>query len=163
MAIREGGREGGKPAPPSILILGVGNILLSDEGVGVHVIQAMQGRELPDNVELLDGGTGAFDLLDLIAHRDKIIIIDAVQGGGEPGAIYRFRPDDITLSRHPLTSAHQVNLSDALTMAKFAGCAPGDVIIYGIEPKRIDWGLELSPEVAAVVPRVIELVMKELG
>ena len=163
MANKAGGRESKSPAPPSsVLVLGAGNVLLSDEGVGVRVVEAMKEMMLPDNVELLDGGTGAFDLLDVIAGRDKVIIIDAVKGGGEPGAIYRFRPDDIRIQKQHLMSAHQISLPDTLAMAKFAGCSPRDVIIYGVEPKRLDWGMELSPEVAAVVPKVMELIVSDL-
>ncbi|MFC2066060.1 HyaD/HybD family hydrogenase maturation endopeptidase [Chloroflexota bacterium] len=157
----ERGRK--NPAPsPCILILGVGNILLSDEGVGIRVVEAMKGMTLPDHVELMDGGTGAFDLFNIIADRDNVIIIDAVKGGGEPGAVYRFRPDDISVQGQYLTSVHQVSLMDTLTMAKLTGCSPRDIVIYGIEPKKLGWGLELSPEVAAVIPRVIELVLNEL-
>jgi len=154
-------KEGFVPNPP-ILVLGVGNILLSDEGVGVRVIEAMKGMTLPDNVELLDGGTGALDLFDFMANRDKVIIIDAAKGGGKPGDIYRFGPDDIRMQRQCLTSVHQVSLLDTLTMARLAGCSPRDIVIFGIEPRGVDWGLELSPEVAAVVPKVIELIMSEL-
>ncbi len=151
------------PAPyPSILILGVGNILLSDEGVGVRVIEAMKSMTLPDNVEILDGGTGAFDLFDIMANRDTVIIIDAVKGGGEPGAVYRFGPDDIKAEAKFLTSVHQISLLDTLSMARITGCSPRDIVIFGIEPREVDWGLELSPEVAAVVPKVIELVLSEL-
>ena len=151
------------PTPhSSILLLGVGNILLSDEGVGVRVVEAMKEIKLPDNVELLDGGTGAFDLLDVMADRDKVIIIDAVKGGGEPGAVYRFSPDDTKAEVKFLTSVHQISLLDTLSMARITGCSPRDIVIFGIEPREVDWGLELSPEVAAVVPKVIELVLSEL-
>ena len=151
-----------KGLPSSILALGVGNILLSEKGVGVRVVEAMKEIKLPDNVELLDGGTGAFDLFDVMAGRDTVIIIDAVKDCGEPVSVYRFRPDDIRMQRQYLTSVHQVSLPDTLAIAKFAGFSPHDVIIYGIEPKEIGWDLELSPEVAAVVPRVMKLVLGEL-
>ncbi|MFH1560858.1 MAG: HyaD/HybD family hydrogenase maturation endopeptidase [Chloroflexota bacterium] len=148
---------------PAIIILGVGNILLRDEGVGVRVIEAMEGRELPDNVELLDGGTASMDLLTSLANRDKVIIIDAVKGGNEPGTLYRFSPDDITIQKQTVTSLHQVGLLETLTIARHLGCTPREVIIFGIEPKEVSWGLELSPEVASATPRVIELVLEELG
>lgn len=146
-----------------VLVLGVGNILLSDEGVGVRVIETMEGRELPDNVELFDGGTASVDLLDSLTNRDKVIIIDAVKGGNEPGTLYRFTPADITVQRQSLTSLHQISLLETLTMATCLGCAPREVVIFGIEPKEVGWGMELSPEVAVVVPTVIQLVLAELG
>jgi len=158
----EQGKE--SPAPSSsILVMGVGNILLSDEGVGVRVIEALKERKLPDTIELLDGGTGMLDLLDILANRDKVIIIDAVRGGNEPGAVYRFTLTDIAMQRQNLMSLHQIGLLETLNLAELTGCTPRDVVILGIEPKKIDWGLELSPEVAAVVSKVIELVISELG
>ena len=151
-----------KQKPPR-LILGVGNLLLRDEGVGVHVISALRDRELPDDVELWDGGTASFDLLDTLAGRRQVIIIDAVRTGSEPGTIFRFTPEDISASREQVTSLHQVGLLEALTVAEhLLDSAPQEVIILGIEPKEINWGLELSPEVEAAVPKVIELVMEEL-
>ncbi len=146
-----------------VLVLGVGNILLSDEGVGVRVVEAMEGRELPDDVELFDGGTASVDLLDSLANRDRVIVIDAVNGGSEPGTLYRFTPDDITNQKQSFISLHQIGLLETLTIASYLGCAPREVIIFGIEPRKVSWGLELSPEVAAVVPRVIELVLSELS
>ncbi|MCX6003799.1 MAG: HyaD/HybD family hydrogenase maturation endopeptidase [Chloroflexi bacterium] len=150
-------------AHPSILIMGVGNILLSDEGVGVHVVRAMQKMKLPDNVELLDGGTASMSFLDNLSSREKVIIIDAVKGNDKPGTIYRFTPSDITAQKEMVTSLHQIGILDSLNMAQFLGTAPQNVIIYGIEPKELDWGMSLSSEVAAVIPRVIELIFKELG
>lgn len=155
--------DGDSVSPAPVLILGVGNILLGDEGVGVRVVEAMGGRELPDNVELFDGGTASIDLLGILANRDKVIIIDAVKGGNQPGTLYRFTPDDITIQRQHLTSLHQLGLLETLTIFRCLGHTPPEVLIYGIEPKEIGWGLELSPEVASVVPRVIELVLSELS
>jgi hydrogenase maturation protease len=147
---------------PSTLVLGVGNILLSDEGVGVHAIEAMKDQDLPPDVEVLDGGTASLELLNILADRDKVIIIDAVVGGGEPGTIYRFTPDDIKYHSVTFTSLHQISLLETLTDAKYLGIAPKTVIILGVEPKEIDLGLEMTPEVSAVIPRVVELVMAEL-
>jgi hydrogenase maturation protease len=155
------GKESPVPYFP-ILVMGVGNILLGDEGVGVRTVEAMRRMTLPDNVELLDVGTGALDIMDIIANREKVFIIDAVRGGGEPGAVYRFTPDDIAIQSPAPFSVHQFDIPGTLNMAELAGCMPGEVIIFGIEPKRVDWSLELSPEVAAVIPKVIELVMSEL-
>lgn len=151
-----------KEKPPR-LILGVGNLLLRDEGVGVHIISALRDRELPDDVELWDGGTASFDLLDTLAGRRQVIIIDAVRTGSEAGTIFRFTPEDISTSREQFTSLHQVGLLESLNLAEhLLDCVPEEVIILGIEPKEIDWGLELSAEVEAAVPKVIELVIEEL-
>lgn len=159
----QGQAKGGTGSHPPILILGVGNILLSDEGVGVRVIEAMKGMTLPDGVELLDGGTASTDLLDSIGNREKVVIVDAVKGDGKPGTLYRFTPDDVAVRTQGRTSLHQVGLLETLRMAKLLACLPQEVVILGIEPKEVGWGLELSAEVAATLPRVIELVLAELG
>jgi len=155
------GKESPVPHFP-ILVMGVGNILLSDEGVGVRVIEAMRSIKLPDSVEILDVGTGALDIIDIIANREKVIIIDAVRGGGGPGAVYRFTPNDIAIQSPTPISVHQFDIPGTLNMAELVGCMPQQVVIFGIEPKIVDWGLELSPEVAAVIPRAIELITSEL-
>lgn len=151
-----------KNRPPR-LILGVGNLLLRDEGVGVHVISALRDRELPDDVELWDGGTASFDLLDTLAGCRQAIIIDAVCTGSEPGTIFRLTPEDISSNKEQLISLHQVGLMETLNVAEhLLDSPPEEVIILGIEPKEIDWGLELSAEVEAAVPKLIELVIEEL-
>ena len=147
---------------PSILIMGVGNILLSDEGVGVHVIRALSEIKLPDNVELLDGGTASMSFLDTLSNREKVIIIDAVKGNDKPGTIYRFTPSDISTQKEMITSLHQIGILDSLTMSQFLNNAPQNVVIVGIEPKELDWGMSLSSEVTAVIPHVVELICKEL-
>jgi hydrogenase maturation protease len=145
-----------------ILIMGVGNILLSDEGVGVRVIEAMKDIKLPDNVEILDVGTGALEIIDIIANREKVIIIDAVKGSGEPGTVYRFTPNDIAMLSPTPLSVHQFDIPGTLNMTALVGCQPQQVVIFGIEPKRIEWGLELSSEVAAIIPDVVKLIISEL-
>ena len=155
-------RTAGSARPPRFLVLGVGNVLLSDEGVGVRVVEAMQEMTMPADVELLDGGTAAADLLDQLENRDRVIIIDAVQGGDEPGAVYRFTPADIRAKGDIHASVHQIGLLEALAMSQYLGEAPQNIVIYGIEPRELGWGLDLSREVAAVVPKVIESVLAEL-
>jgi hydrogenase maturation protease len=158
--MRKGERDARASAP--ILILGVGNILLSDEGVGIRVVEALQRIELPDGVEVVDGGTASMALLDSLSHRDRVIVIDAVKGHHEPGTIYRFTPAEISVQKGIVTSLHQIDLLDALTQVEFLRCAPREVVLYGIEPKTIALGLELTPEVETAIPRLIELVLSEL-
>lgn len=144
-----------------ILVLGIGNILLRDEGVGVRVIEQMQEMRLPDDVELVDGGTAGADLLDVLAERRKVIVIDAVEAEGEPGTVLRFTADDIVRPDRVGISLHELGLGEALTMTRGLGCAPEEVIVFGIKPKDVGCGLELSEEIAASVPKVIELVLAE--
>ena len=157
------GQKNKNSAPsPSILILGIGNILLGDEGVGVRVIEAMSEINMPDNVELMDGGTSSMDILGNLDPKVKVIIIDAVQGGGEPGTIYKFTPKDIKSPKPVFTSLHQIGLLESLSELEMVGKPPPYIVIYGIEPKNLEWDLELSPEITAIIPRVLELVLEEI-
>jgi hydrogenase maturation protease len=151
-----------QPAPLPILILGVGNTLLGDEGVGVHVINKMKEMEISPNIELVDGGTALVELLHLLSKREKVIVIDAVKNGNKPGTIYRFTPRDVSVLKQSQISVHQIGILEALRMADLAGWKPRDVVIFGIEPKLLDWSMELSPEVTNAIPGVIKLVIKEL-
>lgn len=146
-----------------ILVLGIGNILLRDEGVGVRVIEQMQEMRLPDDVELVDGGTAGADLLDVLADRKKVIVIDAVQADCEPGTVLRFTADDLVRPDGVGVSLHELGLGEALTMTRQLGCAPENVVVFGIKPKATACGLELSDEIAALIPNVIKLVLEEIA
>jgi hydrogenase maturation protease len=140
----------------------VGNILVRDEGVGVRVVEAMRQSSLPAGVELFDGGTTGVDLIDVVAQRRKVIVIDALQAGEPPGTIFRFTPTDLAEQRAATTSLHQAGFLDVLMMTRQLGCPPEEVVIFGIQPKELGWGVELTPEVAASVPKVMALVQSEL-
>jgi len=148
-----------------VLVLGIGNILLKDEGVGVHVVKTMAAQaEAPaHDVEFLDGGTFGPDLIDAIANRRKVIVVDAVQADGKPGTVLRFGAENLAARTGVSVSLHDVGLPETLLMAEHLGCAPREVVIFGIVPRDISPGLDMTEEVAAVVPKVIELVRKELG
>ncbi|ADG81633.1 HyaD/HybD family hydrogenase maturation endopeptidase [Thermincola potens] len=149
-------------ADKKILVLGVGNILLKDEGVGVHSLKELESYNLPSNVRLHDGWVAGIDLLEVIQEADKLIVIDAVDAQAEPGAIFRFAPHQVeTMVKGHKTSLHQIDLFETLKIAKFLDKCPETVII-GIQPKLIDWGLELTPEIRAVLPRVAEIVCQEI-
>ncbi|MBW1689195.1 MAG: hydrogenase maturation protease [Deltaproteobacteria bacterium] len=143
------------------LILGIGNLILKDEGIGVHVVRALEEKKLPPEVGLIDGGTATMDLLSVIYESERIIVIDALKAGGEPGTIYRCLPEDLMETSDRPLSLHQLGLLDVLGMSRQLG---GDaaVVIIGVEPKEISWGLELTEELQAVVPKVVKAVKKEL-
>ena len=147
----------------TILVLGVGNTLLKDEGIGVHVIERMQAMSLLDEeVELLDGGVLGLDLIEPMEDREKVIIIDAVQGGEVPGTIYRLRRKDIEMGKDwHLSSLHDIDLPYVLNMAELMG-KHIDPVIIGVEPEDMSPGLELSPEIEAKIPEVIDMVFKEI-
>jgi len=152
----------GGMAGTSTVIIGIGNLILKDEGIGVHVIRELEGRELPPGVEVMDGGTATMELLGIIQEAERIIVVDALRAGGEPGTIYRVLPEDLMSETGRPLSLHQVGLLEVLGMAEQLG-GHGKVVIIGVEPKEISWGTELTVEVEAKVPRVIEAVLEEVG
>ena len=149
-----------KPCPT--LVLGLGNILLRDEGVGVRVVQAMEGVELPRDVELFDGATAGFDLVEILADRRKVIVIDAIEGDSEPGTVLRLSPEELAPRDSQNVSLHEIGVLEALRMVRHIGTPPDEVVIFGVKPKEVSCGLELSPEIDRLVPEIIELVMADL-
>jgi len=153
-----------------VLILGVGNSILSDEGLGVHLVKRLQGEVFPDNVEIMDGGTLGLELLTYMDNVAKLIIIDCVKGGAEPGSIFRFEPDKVNVipNEHKI-SFHDLGIFDFIQLAALRESLP-PTIIFGMEPKEIDWGEELSTPVAAEMGKLkalvtdeIEMSLKQLG
>ena len=142
------------------LVVGVGNVLLRDEGIGCHVAHALEMTPVPD-VEVIDGGTCP-DILQLIEGAEKLVIVDAVKGGGMPGQIYRFRPEDITLDQKRVVSLHDMSLVDGLQLMQLWHNT-GDTVIIGVEPRELSWGLELSPELQEKMPQIIDAVLGELN
>jgi hydrogenase maturation protease len=142
-------------------VLGLGNILLRDEGIGVRVIEAMQDAPLPPGVELFDGATAGIDLLNALADRRKVIVVDAIDSSDPPGTVRRLRPEEL-VGNAAAVSLHEFGLLETLTVARQLGCAPAEVVILGVRPIEIDAGLELSPAAAALVPQLIALVRAEL-
>jgi hydrogenase maturation protease len=154
--------KGSDASPKRIVVLGVGNLLLSDEGVGVHVANKLMGMDLPAGVQVVEGGTDGFRLMNVVTGASRLIVVDAVKGGGPPGSIYRFDIQDApTYPDVYKTSVHQIGILEVIHLSELIGEAPGTTII-GVEPKSIGMGMELSPEVQAKFPRIIEVVMEEV-
>ena len=149
-----------RPCPT--LVLGLGNILLRDEGVGVRVVQAMKQMRLPPDVEVFDGATAGVDLLDVLADRRRVVVIDAIAGDSPPGTVLRLTPDDLAPRHTRGVSLHDLGLVEALALAKQLNAYPEEVVIIGVKPHRVECGLELSPKTARMVPRIIEQVLVEL-
>ena len=147
-----------------VLVLGVGNLLLKDEGIGVHVARKLMDMDLPPHVEVLEGGTSGFDLLDDIEGREKVVVVDTVQAGQPPGTLYRMSREDIEDRPKQRLSLHDIDMTDLLKLSDLLGVEkPAEVIIIGVEPKDMETAsMELSPEVEAKMSKVIELVMKEI-
>jgi hydrogenase maturation protease len=147
---------------PRIVIVGVGNLLMKDEGVGIHVIKHLQEINMPPDVELIDGGT-APDLIAYIKAGDKLIIVDSAKAGGEPGTIYRFLPGDLASDTGTLASAHELGVELNLKLMSLMGNEPREIVIIGIEPKEIDWGTELTSELEQKIPEIVKVILREIG
>jgi hydrogenase maturation protease len=146
-----------------ILILGIGNILLKDEGVGVRVAETMMKMELPPDVEVMEGGVKGLDLIDYIEGRDKVVVVDAVKTGSPPGTLFRFTDKDLAAKKGIMRSAHGIDFSDVVAVSGFLGSKPEEIIFLGVEPADLGAGMELTPEIEKMVPVLINLVMKEIG
>ncbi len=146
--------------PGKTLVVGMGNLIYRDEGVGVHVIEEMRKMELPSDVELLDIGTSTMDLIAYLDGVKKLIVIDAMKAGQTPGTLYRCRPEDLLPKEEGPISLHEIGLLETLVIAKKKRLEI-DTVVIGVEPKVFDWGMELSKEVKDHIPNIIEAVLKE--
>ena len=146
-----------------IVVLGVGNLLRSDEGVGVHAARMLEASTLPAGVEVIDAGVAVADALSSYKSIGKLVVVDAVDAKAQPGAVFRFRPRDVERRQALLRSLHELDLFDAIDLAERGGCTVGEVIVVGVQPKTTDWGMELSREVAERLPDVVSLVQSELA
>lgn len=146
------------------LVLGLGNVLLQDEGVGVRVIERLQSEyAFPNDVTVLDGGTLGLDLLHVLEESDRAVVVDAVKAGKEPGTLVRLRNAEIPAFLGPKVSPHQVGLQDLLGLAQLRGHFPGEVILLGVQAERLEPGLDLSPAIAAQVEPSAANVLEELA
>lgn len=153
----------GRDRTRAILVLGVGNTLLRDEGIGVKIVQKLEAEYVfSPNVELMDGGTLGIRLLDPISRVDYLIVVDAVQNGQPPGTIYRLPTEELEKRVTFKNSLHQLDLVESLAYAEILGNRPYGVIL-GIEPEDISpWGTELTATVEARVPELSARVLEEI-
>lgn len=144
------------------IVLGIGNILLSDEGLGVHAVMELEKYDLPEDVEVVDGGTSGFGLLDTLSNAKKVIIVDAIRGGGEPGTLYHFKlKDGESIGELLPSSLHGIGILDVIRALELLGSRP-DFEIFGIEPKSLDVGMELSNVVRESLPKLINAILNEI-
>jgi hydrogenase maturation protease len=142
-----------------LLILGIGNMLLADEGVGVHAAQALRKKGMPEGVAVLDVGTAILEALPELEQADRVIVIDAVIAGKEAGTVYRIAYDDCERPER-IASMHGFDLSRVLAMTSRK--LPPSIIVIGVEPARIEWSLELSVPVAEALDVVLRTIESEL-
>lgn len=146
-----------------IVVVGIGNLLMHDDGVGVHAIRALEELGFPDDVELVDGGTHSYDLVEEFSQAENLIIVDAMHTGGEPGTIYRAPLEELGLvPAENITSLHEMHFVEAMEMVKMLGYNP-PTIVFGIEPAVVGLSMDLSPQVAEKLPRLVELIQLEIN
>jgi len=142
------------------LILGVGNLLLSDEGVGVHVARRLQAATLPEDVEVLDGGTTGYELMDVVCGRDRLVVVDCLGAPEPPGTIVRASPDELELDWPAVCSAHQTGLRELFQGIR-RNCPEMEVVVIGIVPEKAGVpGMELSETIARRLSRLESLVLE---
>ena len=147
-----------------ILVLGVGNLLMGDDGVGIHAVGELLKRALPPGVDVVDGGTAGLDLLRVMEGYAKVLIIDAVDAGQEPGAILRFTPEDITTQVVDFAvSLHQTEVLKVLELATCLGQSLPPIVVYGVQLREMAWGTELSPAVQDQLTPLVEAVLEEVS
>ena len=152
------------PTPASVLILGVGNIILSDEAVGVRAVEALiAAYDLPTGVRALDAGTSSMEMLGDIANVDLLIVVDALKAGKPQGTLLRLGGDEVPVFFRQRLSPHQIGLCDVLASLEFAGSRPRDMVVIGVEAENFALGLELTPAIAARVPELVAMVVAELA
>lgn len=145
-----------------VVVLGVGNLLMGDEGLGIRCVEAIEKLQLPSNVRCIDGGTSTHELLEDLENLDALLILDAVASGQPAGTIVRLEDDQIPSAFSNKMSPHQHGINDLLATLKFLGREPRHVVLIGVEPSVMELSLELSPLVANVLPRMINLVRAEV-
>jgi hydrogenase maturation protease len=146
------------------VILGIGNTILSDEGVGVRAAEALAAAyDLPDTVEVIDGGTSGMELLGPLSNTDLLIILDAVKASRPPGTVLRLTGGEVPVFFRAKLSPHQVSICDVLAGLEFSGDPPGDMVLIGVEPLSLELGLELTPMVAAGIAEMVRLAVAELA
>ena len=147
----------------SIVVLGVGNILLTDEGLGVHVVEDLKANyTFTPQISLIDGGTMGMELLTYMRGMKKILLIDAVNGGEAPGTIYEFPHRELEQYFTDHISVHEVGMQDILRIRAIQENPLEDAIVIGVEPESLDVGFEPSAPVQKALPEVKERVLRVL-
>lgn len=151
-------------ATAEVLVLGIGNLLMGDEGVGVHVVRQLlaDGPPVARDVRVVDGGTLGLDLLPLVSDADALIVVDAVELRAEPGTVRVLRGSELDGAMGGHLSVHQVGLADLLAVGRLTGHLPARVALVAIQPATIDVGVELSPQCRAAVAIALDMVRAEI-
>ena len=146
-----------------ILILGIGNLLLSDDGVGIHAVRFLQEKVKFDaSVQVVDGGTCGLDLMQYLVGIDRLIILDAAKSKGFPGKITRITGEKVPAYLSIKTSPHEIGLPELLFAAKLTDIYPREVVILCVEADSLDSGVTLTPRVEEQIPEFIKQIQIEV-
>ena len=146
------------------IVIGIGNPLRGDDGIGPAVIAWLREHELPPDVEAIDGGTAGLDLVSMWMGHRRAILVDAANMKRAPGEWMRFTPDTVQLKDNDLQfSLHNAGLTEALALGAALGTLPDEVIVYGVQPASIDWSAGLSDEMQQAVPMVGDAILREIA
>ena len=147
-----------------LLVLGIGNMLLTDDGVGVFASQELMKEEWPAQVTIREGGTFTQDIFYSFKGYSHLLVLDVVHCGGKPGTLYRLTEDALIKDEKQRLSIHDIDLIDSLGMAEKLFGAKSELVVLGVEPKDYTtWNIGLSDEVRAVFPDFLALARKEIG
>ena len=145
------------------VVIGLGNPIMGDDGVGLAALARLSDEyDVPEDVELVDGGTWGMNLLPLIEDAGRVLLLDAIHKEGAPGTPYRLSRDELPRYLATKISPHQVDLHDVLALAELRGTLPADTVAVGVQPERVEMIAELSPAVAAAVGSIVALAVAEL-
>jgi hydrogenase maturation protease len=148
----------------SVLVLGIGNLVMSDDGVGVMVAQRLQqGYRFPDNVEVIDGGTLGLDLLPKLENITNLIMIDAVETGQMAGTCVRLCGKELPIALETKLSPHQMGLKDLLAVSELMGHSPKEMVLIGVQPGSIEMEIGLTAAVESQLETLISNVLTELA
>lgn len=144
------------------VIMGLGNPLFQDEGLGVHCIARLAEDDFHQQADLVDGGTDSLALLGVVEAAEHLLVIDAIAADAPAGTICRVNGDEIPLMMAGRMSAHQIGFQEVLALASLRGKLPAEMLLIGVQPESLDWGTQLTPTVAASIPKLIEMVQRQL-
>jgi hydrogenase maturation protease len=153
-----------EPEPASAMLIGLGNLILGDEGVGVHAMRQLEaGYAFEPAVELVDGGTSGLDLLPLLKDQRRLLLIDALASDAPPGTIRVIRNQEIRMALTEKVSLHHLGIADLLALAELLDYAPPEIALIGIVPECLEMELGLSDRLRARMPAIIETALGVLA
>ena len=145
-----------------VFVLGIGNILCADDGVGISVVQTLRQKQWSSEVFILEGGTSAINFLEELGKAKHVIVVDAVRGGEKTGTIHRYTEEDLAAFRESRLDSHGFSLLWLVELARAMTGYPVNVIVYGVEIHQLHFGAEVSPRVLQAIPAAAEKVEQEI-